>query len=63
MWRNLFWIYLFLCLHVTYGQVGHGNNPLPNRAGNLIEAGQVFLQKRDYVKALQQFEAAKPILE
>jgi len=63
MWRNLLWIYFFLCLQVTYGQVGQGGNPLLDRAGSLIEAGQAFLQKRDYVKALQQFETAKPILE
>lgn len=63
MWRNLLWIYFLLCLQVTYGQVKQGSNPLPDRAGSLIEAGQAFLQKRDYVKALQQFEAAKPILE
>jgi two-component system, sensor histidine kinase PdtaS len=63
MWRSLLWIYFFLCLQVTYGQVRQGSNPFPDRAASLIEAGQAFLQKRDYVKALQQFEAAKPILE
>ena len=47
----------------AFTQVGQASNPSSDRAGSLIEAGQAFLQKRDYVNALKQLEAVKPLLE
>ncbi|HOY15973.1 MAG TPA: sensor histidine kinase [Haliscomenobacter sp.] len=63
MWRILLCFYWFIQFDLAFAQVNSNATPVADRAANLIEAGQAFLQKRDYVKALKNFEQAKPLLE
>ncbi|MBK9491298.1 MAG: hypothetical protein IPO07_22780 [Haliscomenobacter sp.] len=63
MWRILLCFYCFIQFDLAFAQVNSNATPAADRAANLIEAGQAFLQKRDYVNALKNFEQAKPLLE
>ena len=63
MWRILLCFYCFIQFDLALAQVNSNATPAADRAASLIEAGQVFLQKRDYVNALKSFDQAKPLLE